>query len=411
MLAWASSLHLLVLALYQIAILFSLGFNRSGDIYYAAVAIPGFLNALIYSALTFSILPNIARQNGGRDAKLAASLVPTLTVVILLFYLLFWGLNKILVSVIFPGFSSEATELYLATSSVTFGSGAFVAIGMVATMVAQSRTLFTQIEFMNLVLLVFFLSVILLSSDEASPLQIAYIDIFRTFVLACGLILVIRIPLKDIRIDFSLLLGSSRGAGALLTGNVLLKASSVLDRSLATFGTSGELTLMHVVQQLYLGINKLFSKIRIIPSLATGRFSGDIASQKRYYKRTAKFSLYFAFGCYAALIGSSVLLVEASSATDLFDDFKPELLLYFVLAAAGLFLGGILGQVAASYFYSAGDTKTPMQVSIVNALIAIIARFIGASYFGVVGLLLAAGLHQVLNLIVLDRMALSRMES
>ena len=76
-----------------------------------------------------------------------------------------------------------------------------------------------------------------------------------------------------------------------------------------------------------------------------------------------------------------------------------------LMLASGIFICGAIGQVSASFFYSIGDTATPMKVAYINAIIGLLMRVIMVVHFGVLGVLFGATIHQLLNFAVLHFLA------
>jgi putative peptidoglycan lipid II flippase len=71
---------------------------------------------------------------------------------------------------------------------------------------------------------------------------------------------------------------------------------------------------------------------------------------------------------------------------------------WLMIWLAGMFIGGVVGQITSSTFYACGDTSTPTRISMVTYTAYIPAK-VGAFYFfGVMGLAMATSFYYLVNL-------------
>jgi peptidoglycan biosynthesis protein MviN/MurJ (putative lipid II flippase) len=176
----------------------------------------------------------------------------------------------------------------------------------------------------------------------------------------------------------------------------------VLDRWLASFGAPGDISLLHLLQQVFAGAAALFGKAvtePLIGSLATNRKGGaSVVKRLGAYRKIACTIAWLAIAGYAAGLGAAVLFGKSLVGMEAAHRLMP-----FVVAFGGLYTAGFLGQLAAAWFYANGDTRTPARVGAIGFSLGIAVRLALFPFTGALAIAVAISANQVVNWLMLRR--------
>jgi peptidoglycan biosynthesis protein MviN/MurJ (putative lipid II flippase) len=70
---------------------------------------------------------------------------------------------------------------------------------------------------------------------------------------------------------------------------------------------------------------------------------------------------------------------------------------WIMVALAGFFIGGVMGQILSSAFYAKGDVTTPIKVGIIGFTFGMVLKVIGFSAYGLVGIAFGTTLYYLGN--------------
>ncbi|WP_216369779.1 lipid II flippase MurJ [Ramlibacter montanisoli] len=189
----------------------------------------------------------------------------------------------------------------------------------------------------------------------------------------------------------------------LLLGTTYYKTDALVDRFLLSAAASGSLSLYYLAQQLYTAATEVMDKAiaaPLVPRLSTLHKQGDRAGFRRTYQRGVLVVSAL------SLAGLLLLGVAGEGLLDLVFGYKNfsagdvQALWWILIWLAGMFIGAIAGQVAATAFYALGDTSTPTWTSAVAYTVYIPCKVAAFSLYGVMGLAVATSLYYLANLLV-----------
>jgi putative peptidoglycan lipid II flippase len=189
----------------------------------------------------------------------------------------------------------------------------------------------------------------------------------------------------------------------LLCGTTYSKSGPVVDRFLSSMLPPGGLSLFYLAQASYSVANDMIYKTVTTPMLALLANHAKCSNRRDFRRVYTKRLRWVSFLTVSASLGvlfagEPVLMLLIGRGLT-----KEEIrLLWWTLSAMGGFLiGGAIGQVSAAAFYATGDTRTPAKVGALGFTLGSCLKVIGLVKFGLVGMAVAASLHQCFNALVL----------
>jgi 2-polyprenyl-3-methyl-5-hydroxy-6-metoxy-1,4-benzoquinol methylase len=153
----------------------------------------------------------------------------------------------------------------------------------------------------------------------------------------------------------------------LLLGTSYYKTDQLVDRFLASMAAAGGLSILHLAQQMYgAGHQVLNASIAapLVPRLAGAAKARDRGAFGALWRSGERKLGLFTL---AVVIGLVLVGVPALEVLLGHGEFRPEQvrqLWWLLLALAGTWVGGALGQVFSAAFYATGDTHTPTRIGV-----------------------------------------------
>lgn len=195
----------------------------------------------------------------------------------------------------------------------------------------------------------------------------------------------------------------------LLGGATYYKLDPLLERLLASFAPVGHLSVLHLAQQVYAAGSSILTKALINPVLPT---LAQAASQRAWpaVEAMGRRRLLIVVSCAAAAWLPLLVVGRPAMQAALAPWLPPDEIsrLHAVLMAlAGVWLGGLAGQLLTVGFFAVGETRTPTLVGVIGFTLAIPVKILGFIGWGVVGLAAASSAGSLGNAIT-HRLLLSR---
>ena len=186
-----------------------------------------------------------------------------------------------------------------------------------------------------------------------------------------------------------------------MLGTAYYKTDPLVDRFLLSMASSGNLSLYYLAQQIYGAVTQVINRataVPMVPLLSNLYKQGECAEFHRTYHRKLFQTCLISFAgiLLLGLFGQTMLEllighgnVNAGNVRELW---------WIMIWLAGMFMGGLVGQICSSTFYACGDTLTPTRISIISYT-AYIPVKVGAFYlFGVIGLAITTSIYYLVNL-------------
>ena len=388
-----------ITVLFQWYILTELGASSETDAFFAGITLPQIILVVISSSLMHVLVPLLAGEDltslkhdawgffilvGGLFGILSIALSSTAT---------YW------IPVILPGFSEQGWKLTTVISRIQLISMFFTAINGVqnATYHAQQRFMWVQIA----PLLAGIISLSLLTEvlPKYGVIGAAWLDVLRTGLQTVLLLPVMGWPLWP---DFKRpsIKTSWRRMKPLLFGTAYYKTDPLVDRYLLSSLNSGSLSLYYLAQQIFGAASLLINKAvaaPLVPHLSRLFKSGDTDGFWQCYHR--KLLQIMSVG----IIGLLVLFIWGGFFLNLLvghgnvTQSNVIELWWIMVWLAGMFVGGIAGQICSTTFYSLGDTTTPSKLSIVTYTIYIPCKVVAFYSKGIMGLAVVTSVYCMTN--------------
>ncbi len=204
----------------------------------------------------------------------------------------------------------------------------------------------------------------------------------------------------------------ARGLIPLAAGSAYFKTDQLVDRMLASMAPAGILSVLHLAQQLYAGVNQMVIAGLVAPAVPRLALIADYESRefKAAVGRLLAQLLLVGGALYAAVIFPGKIALAAIFAHGSFRSGDIDRLWVLMLALGLWWMAGLTGQVFSNTFYICGDTKTPTRVGVVGFTIGILLKIVGFWGFGVVGVALASGIYSTGNSVVMLRILRRRLD-
>lgn len=401
-LACLAGSNILVTLLFQWYVITQLGVGIETDALFAGMAVPQLILMVVSTSLTHVLVPLLATEDEITFARnawgffLGISGIFTAIAFVLFISATFW------VPWLVPGFSSAGQSLTVTLTRIQLLSMTFTASVSVLWSVYRARQRFIWVELSAL-----------LSGLIALALLIKVFPLYG--VAGAALLIVLRAGLQIVLLlpglghwhrpqwNSPAMREAWRRIRPLLIGTSYYRTDPLVDRFLASMAPAGGLSLLYIGQQIYGVANVVVEKALAAPMVPQLAIEAD-AGRWSTFRRTYQKRLLVVGGL--TLLGYVVLLIVGERMLNLLIGHggvtkeNVHLLWLIMVALAGFFIGGAMGQITSTTFYAMGDTRTPTRMSIVTYTIYIPAKVLGFMYYGLIGLAVVTSIYLFVNLII-----------
>ena len=401
-LALLAGANILMTLLFQWYVITQLGLGIGTDALFAGMAVPQLILMVVSSSLTHVLVPLLATENeltfrqNAWGFFLSVSGLFTVLALILFVTATYW------VPWLVPGFSGPARVLTLSLTRIQLISMIFTASASVLWSVYHARQRFIWVESSTLLSNVVALALIWKLLAIYGITGAAIVIVLRT-ALQVGLLMPGLGRWQRPQLNSQAMREAWRRIRPLLVGTAYYRTDPLVDRFLASMAPTGGLSLLYIGQQIYGVANVVAEKALaapMVPQLAIEANAGRWSAFRSIYQKR----LLLVGGL--TLLGYVVLLVAGERILNLLighggvTQENVHLLWLIMVALAGFFIGGAMGQITSTTFYATGDTRTPTRMSVVTYTIYIPAKVIGFMYYGLMGLAVVTSIYLFVNLIV-----------
>lgn len=391
--------NVLVLLLMQWYILVTLGPGLETDALFAGNAVPQFVLSVVSGSLVHVLVPLLAAEHEesfARDAWGFAILIGGLFVA---FTFCLYAFAAFWVPLLVPGFSEPGKLLAIRLTRIQLLGMVFTALSGVLLAAYHARQRFIWVELSSLLTTVSGLGLLLWALPRYGVFAAAWVGVVRVAVqtLLLGPALGgYRKPDWE-RPSFG---RAWRRLKPLLFGTTYYKTDSLMDRFLASMVPPGGLSLLYVGHQIYGAAAQIVGKAiaaPMVPLLAGRANAGDFPMFKHIYHRR------LAWMAGVTGVGYGVLVFLGKPVVELFIGHggvtkeNVQQLWQIILALAGVFIGGLIGQILASAFYAKGNTTTPARVGVLGFTLGIGLKVAGFFQFGLLGIAAGTSAYYVVN--------------
>lgn len=386
----------------------SFGAEATLDAYYAAFRIPDFLyNLLILGTLSAAFIPVFTESlvTNRTQAWRTARTILNLTILVISFLsLLLAVLAPQLTGLIVPGFSEEQKSLTTQLTRIMLLAPIFFSVSSVFSSILNSFRKFAIVAAAPLMYNASIIVGILVLYPIFGPTGLA-------LGVAAGAFLHMALQIPSIlragfrwAPDFNLNLPSVRKIGTLFvprifgmdTSQVSLFIASVIGSGLAS-GTISVYNLANNLQSLPIGIVAVAFAVVAFPHLSKAAAERRMDDFRMIFSTSLSQILFFVVPLSAMLVVMRAQIVRLILGAGLFDWTDTIRTLDTLAVFAASLSAQSLIPLCARAFYSVKNTKIPVAIGLLSAIINIIMAYILSPEFGVAGLAAAFSISAIFN--------------
>ena len=390
---------------FQVLIIRFFGVGAETDSYIAAQTVPLVLVAIIITAFQSVWLPRLSLLADDfaawrSEQAIAQGQVALLGCSVLL--LVAFG-APIWLRLLFPGLDSVQQQSALVYTYILLAAGVFNIQSALLTVALRAYGRFVIAEsttllgiFASLVCLYFLLPV-------GGMLAVVWIIFVRSVVTYLLQLHLASWPSISLQLAISTK-KTWQLMWPLFFGTSIYKTSPIVDRYWASQAGIGGITILNLAQTAMGALAKVLEHsicVPLIPSFSRRIRDNDYEGLRKSYRQGVLIiSVIVVLLAVLMLIAKPLFISLFVILLGLQDNIANSLWLtcFFLL---GYLHVAASGHLPVSVFYALGDTKTPVQIGLVGFIISIIAKLVGYTYFGLLGLSIAISLYYFLNLIVM----------
>jgi putative peptidoglycan lipid II flippase len=395
--------NVLLVFFYQWYILSAVGPGSETDALFASMVVPQLLLTVITGSMSQVLVPLLTIENKGDFQKEAWNFFQGVGFVFFVLAVLLFGTAAIWTPWIVPGFDFETQLLTIKLVRVQLVGMVFMALNGVAWSAYHSRQKFVWAE----------ISAVL---GTLGGFFLLLWGLPRFGIIMAAWAMVLRSALQTILLfpglgEYSTLDWRSETVGRawrrlypLLLGSTFYKTGDLVDRFLASMTSAGQLSLLYFAGQIYMAGNLVLSKAiaaPMVPLLAKKASAREWSLFRRIVNNRLIWILGITFAVFVciAFLGTPVLTVLFGHGRFTIDEVST--LHWILVALAGVWIGGALGQILSSGFYAKGNTRTPTKIGIFGFTIGLGMKVLGFWYWGILGIAAGTSLYYLLNVFLL----------
>ncbi|PCJ22087.1 MAG: virulence factor MviN [Gammaproteobacteria bacterium] len=380
-----------------------IGVGIETDALFAGLLIPSIFLSIVSGSLTHVLVPLLSERSSRERVADAWNYVQIIGVIFVLFALLLgWGAEGI-IGVLFPGFDESSRLITVRLARIQLVGMVFVSLASVLWAVNHANKKFLFVEVVavisNVVSVVFLVVGVGYIGVDAAAWAFAIKPVTQ---------LVFLLPsigrFSPLNLSSGVVREGWRRVRPLLLGAGYFKTDQLLDKFLASLTANGNLTLLHLSQQIFMAGHTVLQRAVVgpmIPRLARLASEGRWRQFRKVY--TDRLLLIgwvtVLFSVFVYIFGHACL--ELMFLVGVFDSESVEMMSNIMIALLGVWIGGAFGQVLSSSFYAYGETKLPTKIGVVGFTLGMLIKVVGFYLGGILGLACGASLYYMMNFILL----------
>ena len=387
------------------------GISLESDAFAAALEIPTVLFAMVNTAIKNVIIPlysNTLHSKGKEPADAFFSdaflLCGAVSIVLTLIMCIF---PKTVIFVFCPGLSTQTNLLASRLLRIICPSIALLALIEIETGILNAYKIFVlprlYSECALIVRIIFLLSLANVWGIYAGAIGYL-VGTVVSFVLitiqtALHVTFIFRVTQRDPNMPLAI-----RRIGSVLMSTGAGEINRLIDKMIASFLTAGSISALSYALQLSNAISSLFITCIITvlyPVFSELAAKKDMESLMGYYVRSLSIFIHITLPLFCGAVVLSTDIISIIFARGAFDENAVAITSkLFVLYFASIVFSG-LRQATVRFFYSVGDTKTPMKNTLKGICINIVLNIVLSRILGAPGLALATAVSTAIITVML----------
>ncbi|MCA1616327.1 MAG: virulence factor MviN [Acidobacteria bacterium] len=378
------------------------GINFETDAFFASGALPQFAFMFLSATLLPVLVPLLATRDPESLREDAWVFFLLVTALFAFVGVALYATSGVWVPLLVPGFSAEGKSLTVSLTKIQLVSMALNA-GIVALWAAQhARQRFVWVELSGVVANSAGLLFLVWALPRFGIKAAAWNTVFYNSLKLAFLVPVLG-RWSHPRWGSPTVKEAWRLFWPFLPGQAYLRAEPLLDRFLSSMNGAGSLSLLYVAQQVYANLMLVMGKAVVAPlspKLAVEAGGGDWRGYRNSYRgRLGLIALLAALGGLLLLtLGAPALRLTIGHGGITAENVYTLRLV--MIALAGVFFGGVSGQVVSGAFYAAGNTTTPTKVSTLLYTLFLPLKIAVFLVYGLVGLAATMSVYFVANFLI-----------
>lgn len=382
-----------------------LGTGTATDAYFAAQTIPMILGSILASALVNNLTPQLARM----DEVLKPALVRAVMLQMAPPLFLIFGLLALSapwwVKALFFGLADDGVSLTVEMVPImcaTFGIN-ILASASVAAHYARRQFLF--VEGAQLAVAVAALCLTASVAEKFGILGFVCLLLGRSIVsflvVSVRFLTAKSVPVQELTRELWARMAQ------ILSGSIVFKLGSVVDRMLGSLAVPGALTALGIGQQIVGSTAGVSERVLARPLLVAAGARARTESRSEvlavYHRQLCIVALGAVVGSLIAIALALVALADGDLSSMLrLHAFGPfDLILLMALTA----IPAVAGQLSSSLMYAIGDTRSITRLALLSFILSTAVKVVGFLMIGVYAIVAGVFLYQTLNWLFLHMAA------
>jgi putative peptidoglycan lipid II flippase len=401
-LAVLSISNIILAFLFQWYVTTYFGVGLESDSLFAGLAIPQLILTVVSGSLMHVLVPLFSNENEDDFHKDIWGVMSLIVIFFGSVTLVLMMTSKLWVPLLFYGFSAAGKELTIELTLIQLGGILFSAINGVQWAAYHAKRKFIWVESSSLISGAVGLGLLVIFLPIYGIYAAAWIGVFRLLFQTLLLAPIMKTPIYP---DFRspLIKNSWLRLKPLIIGTSYYKTDTVIDRVLLSTAVSGSLSLYYLTQQIYNAGLQVINKSIVGPlvPVLSRQFKNKKNSDftKTYYRKLIQVGIIVTCTYLLVILTGRQLLSMVFEYGNLkLEDVNT--LFFMMILTGGVYIGGALGQVSSSAFYSRGDSKTPTRFGIWTYSIYLPAKVMCFYIYGIAGLAISTSMFFVINFLL-----------
>jgi len=389
--------------LFQWYVLTQVGPGVATDALFAGMAVPQVILAIVANSLTHVLVPLLAGEDEAIMRRDAWTFLCLTGAAFGGMALLLIALAPAWVGALLPGFSADALDLALTLTQIQLIGMVFAAISGVQTALHHAQGRFVWPELSQAVIGAGIFAGLVIALPRFGVFAAAWLATLRLVLQTLALMPAMGRP-RRLTLANPTISSAWKRMQPLILGTAYYKTDPLIDRFLLSYAVAGSMSLYYLAQQIYGAVAQILSKAVVaplVPVLGRSFKQGDLAAFRQAWRGRLVALIVVCVVAVAGLVLVGLpflrLLVGHGSVTD----SNVSTLWWIMVWLVGMFVGSVVGQIAATTFYAQGDTRTPTRISVWTYTGYIPAKIAAFFFGGVAGLAVITSVYYMLNALLL----------
>jgi putative peptidoglycan lipid II flippase len=381
------------------------GVGVESDSFYAASALPLFVNGVLCDPLAFVLVPILSKSHPDRFWTDSWTVICGTVIVFGAAFAAIYLVTPWLLPILLPGFQLDGLALVERMSTILVLAMFLGAIGSSVRAVLHATDSYIWPVVCSVLGAAAGLAFLVWALPQMGTVAAAFATVARMGVETTLMFKGVE-RFERPRFNTALARNIAQSTWPLWLANTYYRSDILLDRALSSMAHAGGLSILALAQQVFGATSQVLNRGASAPLLP--RLS-RLASERNWTGFTTAYTTYsrrlflFVGLCLVVLLGAGWIVSGASFQLAGVTSSDVAQLWLMVILLSGLALGDPIAFIYSSAFYALGDTRTPSQVSAAAFTLSILLKIFGFLLAGIYGVAVAISLFNALRSWVLAR--------